>query len=175
MKKYIFVELFERYQLPLFRYLYLMSRNRETAEELLQETFYRAMISLQVEDILQARAWIFKVARNLYIDWTRKAKSEQRMVERIQLEFNSNSTIGNPEQKLDEKTRQQELEEVMSLLPERMQTILYLREVQGFSYKELASAMNLSDSQVKVTLHRAKDKFRYHDNLNKEALRNEER
>ena len=39
MKKYIFEELFEQYQLPLYRYLMQMSRNRETAEELLQETF----------------------------------------------------------------------------------------------------------------------------------------
>ncbi|SDJ65647.1 RNA polymerase sigma factor [Sediminibacillus albus] len=167
MKKYIFAELFEQFRLPLFRYLLQLTRNRELAEELLQETFYRAMVSLGVKDMLQARAWLFKVARNLYIDWTRKSKAEQRMVERVQMEYRSASDLGNPQEQLEKKNRQQELEAILAMLPERMRTILYLREIQGFTYKELSTAMNLTDSQVKITLHRARQKFRHYDQLKK--------
>ncbi|MCT2534807.1 sigma-70 family RNA polymerase sigma factor [Aquibacillus koreensis] len=167
MKKVIFTELFEQYRLPLFRYLMQMCRNRELAEELLQETFYRAMVSLKVKDVLQARGWLYKVARNLYIDSTRKAKAEQQMVGRVQSAYPSVSSLGDPQQELESKTRQQELKEILHMLPERMQTILYLREVQDFSYKELALAMNLSESQVKITLHRAREKFRYYDRIKK--------
>ena len=83
MQKNIFISLFETYQLPLYRYLLQMTRNEETAEELLQETFYRAMVSLKVENMNQAKAWLFKVARNLYIDQLRKAEAEERMLEKV--------------------------------------------------------------------------------------------
>ncbi|WP_226035099.1 RNA polymerase sigma factor [Aquibacillus saliphilus] len=174
-KKYIFAELFEQYRLPLYRYLFQMSRNRELAEELVQETFYRAMISLKVKNAVQAKAWLFKVARNLYIDWTRKSKSEQRMVERIQIEYDSTSNLGDPQEQLASKNRQTELEEIMELLPERMRTIIYLREILNFTYKELTVAMNLTESQVKVTLHRAREKFRHYDRLKKGEMNDEER
>ncbi|MFB4167814.1 RNA polymerase sigma factor [Virgibacillus sp. JSM 102003] len=165
MKRSIFTDLFEAYQLPLYRYLLQMSRNKQVAEELLQETFYRAMISLEVKNMAQAKAWLFKVARNLFIDWTRKSKSEQLMVERIQLERADNNNIGNPEEQLENLTKQVHIEEVLSRLPERMRTILYIREIQGFTYQEVATAMNLSVSQVKTTLFRARKKFRYYDQL----------
>ncbi|MGP4105593.1 sigma-70 family RNA polymerase sigma factor [Virgibacillus sp. L01] len=129
----------------------------------MQETFYRAKISLEVKNMAQAKAWLFKVARNLFIDWTRKSKSEQRMVERIQLERTVTNSIGNPEEQLEKK--QEQIEEVLSLLPERMRTILYIREIQGFTYLEVATAMNLSVSQVKTTLFRARKKFWYYDQL----------
>ncbi|PAV31003.1 hypothetical protein CIL05_04650 [Virgibacillus profundi] len=176
MKKYIFTELFEQYQLPLFRYLMQMTRNRELAEELLQETFYRAMVSLKVKNMLHARAWLFKVARNLFIDSVRKSNAEQRMVDKVKMEHIPISDLGNPEQQLEKRTRQEELEEVMGMLPERMQTILYLREIQGLTYKELSTTMNLTESQVKTTLHRARQKFREYDKrLRKGDLESEKR
>lgn len=175
LKHDLFTELFAQHQLPLYRYLFQLCRNREIVEELLQETFYRAMISLDVKKVIQVRAWLFKVAHNLYIDSTRKSKSEQRMIKRIQADYHGHSTIGNPEQQLAKKTRQEELELLLKMLPERMQTILYLREIQEFSYHELATTMNFTDSQVKTTLHRAKSKFRQYSQLYMEGIDNEER
>ncbi|TMN21368.1 RNA polymerase sigma factor [Lentibacillus cibarius] len=165
MKKQIFTELFAQYQLPLYRYLLQMSRDEDVAEELLQETFYRAMISLKVKNMIQAKAWLFKVARNLYIDRTRKSKSEKQMVERIQAEQLHTSEWGNPDEHLERMTKRDRIEKVFHHLPERMRTILYLREIQEFTYKEVATAMNLTESQVKTTLHRARKKFRYYDQL----------
>lgn len=168
LKKQIFAELFEQYRVPLFRYLLQMSRDREIAEELLQETFYRAMVSLKVKNVVQAKAWLYKVARNLFIDWTRNSKSEKIIVERLQVENKPISYFGNPELELDKKNRQEELEEILWMLPERMRTIIYLREIQGFTYRELKEAMNLTESQVKITLYRAREKFREHDQRRKE-------
>ncbi|RYG74377.1 sigma-70 family RNA polymerase sigma factor [Lentibacillus lipolyticus] len=165
LQKQTFRTLFEQFQHPLYRYLLQMSRNKQVAEELLQETFYRAMVSLRVDDVTQAKAWLFKVARNLYIDRTRKRKSEQRMIEQIQAESLHTSGLGDPEQHIDNLSKREHIENVFSRLPERMRTILYLREVQEFSYKEVAAAMNLTEGQVKTTLHRARKKFRDYDQL----------
>lgn len=162
MKKHIFTTLFETYELPLYRYLLQMTRNPEQAEELLQETFYRAMVSLRFKNLTNARAWLFKVARNLYIDSLRKAKTEEKILEHMKAQYQQ-VKFRVPEEELARKSRQEELEEVLHQLPERMRSILYLREIQGLSYKELETALNLNASQVKTTLHRAREKFRIYE------------
>ncbi|MHA6252381.1 RNA polymerase sigma factor [Oceanobacillus sp. CAU 1775] len=159
LKKYIFQSLFEGYQLPLYRYLLQMTRNKEQAEELLQETFYRALISLKVKDVTSARAWLFKVARNLYIDSVRKSSTEAKLLEQMKIQYRE-SKFRLPEDEVILKSRQEELEERLNQLPERMRSVLYLREVQGLSYKELEVTLSLTNAQVKSTLFRARAKFR---------------
>jgi RNA polymerase sigma factor (sigma-70 family) len=77
MKRETWADLFAAYQNPLYRYLYRMCGSREVAEELLQETFYRAMLSFTLRDAKAVRAWLYKVARHLYIDWLRRQTAER--------------------------------------------------------------------------------------------------
>ena len=160
MQKETFQALFSEYQEPLFTYLYRMCYSKETAEELVQETFYRAMVSLRPKDMRYARAWLHKVARNLYIDWLRRRVAEQKMIHSVEQSTPAISSWGIPEEYLKKHEDQQKIIWVMQQLPERMKTILYLREIEEFSYQELAEAMDMEMAQVKVTLHRAREKFR---------------
>ncbi|KZE52255.1 RNA polymerase subunit sigma-24 [Brevibacillus parabrevis] len=160
MKAQLWSEWFAQYQHPLYRYLYRMCGSREIAEELLQETFYRAMLSLSIQDARQARAWLYKVARNLYIDWLRKKTSEKSMLENLRRLFSPSSRSYEPEAVYRQKEDKERVEWILQQLPERMRTILYLRQVEEFSYQELAATLDMSMDQVKVTLHRARKKFR---------------
>lgn len=160
MKAQSWSELFADYQYPLYRYLFRMCGSREVAEELLQETFYRAMLSLSIQDARQVRAWLYKVARNLYVDWLRRQTSEQKMLENIKRLIPAASHTYEPEVALRQKEDKEKVEWVMQQLPERMRTILYLREIEDFSYQELGATLDLSLDQVKVTLYRAREKFR---------------
>ncbi|GGH75777.1 RNA polymerase sigma-70 factor (ECF subfamily) [Pullulanibacillus pueri] len=159
MNKKTFSVLFGQFYSPLYHYLYRMTGSHEDAEELLQETFYKAMLSLKIKNLHQTRAWLFKVARNLYVDWVRKHAREQHMLHHMQEDMPIVSHLGNPEKDYDIKERQLELHQLMQKLPERMRTLLYLREVEGFSYQELCATLELTMNQVKVTLHRAREKF----------------
>ncbi|GCL73986.1 MULTISPECIES: RNA polymerase sigma factor [Paenibacillus] len=160
MQKDSFTELFRMFQPSLYRYLYRMCGSKEVAEELLQETFYRAMLSLRLEDMRLARAWLYKVARNLFIDWVRKRKGEAEMLQAIEIHASGTSPMPTPEEALQLKEQRRKMTGVMRKLPEHYRTILYLREMEGFSYQELAETLDLSMSQVKVMLHRSRDKFR---------------
>jgi RNA polymerase sigma factor (SigM family) len=160
MKRETWADLFAAYQNPLYRYLYRMCGSREVAEELLQETFYRAMLSFTLRDAKAVRAWLYKVARHLYIDWLRRQTAERKMVDSICRLVGRGYAGGDPETAYEQKEAAQTVERIMRQLPERMRTILYLREIEGFSYDELAAAMELNMNQVKVTLHRAREKFR---------------
>lgn len=72
MKAQLWSEWIAEHQHPLYRYLYRVCGLREIAEELLQETCHRAMLSLSIQAARQAQAWGCKAARHLYMDWLRK-------------------------------------------------------------------------------------------------------
>ncbi|HEX7063908.1 MAG TPA: RNA polymerase sigma factor [Bacillales bacterium] len=123
MQSNTFSKLFDQFHPSLYRYLYRMTGSHTEAEELLQETFVKAMVSLKVKNLKQARAWLYKVARNLYVDWVRKNSAEQRMVDQVKQGTSTISPLGNPEKEYDQKEQQQKLAQIMRLMPERMRTI----------------------------------------------------
>ena len=71
----VLLRLYEAYGRELFLYLYSLCKSRETAEDLMQETFVKALLSLP-DGHANVRAWLYMVARNLYYDMCRKRKRE---------------------------------------------------------------------------------------------------
>lgn len=161
MKNYQLVDLFKLYSKPLYYYLWKMSGSAHLAEDLTQETFVRATISLQSYEGEEARAWLFKVARNVYIDEWRKRKRRQSISLKwlFQPTKEMISPYGLPEETILAQEGANDLEEILALLPEHYRTILYLREVEQFSYGEIKEALELSEDQVKVHLYRARKKL----------------
>jgi RNA polymerase sigma factor (sigma-70 family) len=150
MREETFTALFNELQNPLYTYLIRMAGSREVAEELMQETFYRAMVSLKSSDLQYARAWLYKVARHLYVDWLRKHTIEKRLLENMEQVSDGISRLGNPEEAWQRKDTQDKIAWVMKRLPERMRTLIYLREIEDFSYQELAETMEMNMNQIKV-------------------------
>ena len=162
MKNQQLEKLYEVYSKPLYYFLWKMSGSAHLAEDLTQETFVRATISLHTYDGEEARAWLFKVARNIYIDEWRKRKRRQA-IPLLKLFYTPDemlSPYGLPEETVLSQERTDDLLELLSFLPEHYRTIIYLREVEEFTYLEIKEAMNLTDDQVKVTLFRARKKLK---------------
>ena len=70
------------------------------------------------------------------------------------------NTYRTPEEVLATRERTKLIQQVMKKLPEQHRTILLLREINELSYKELCEIMDMNMSQVKVTLYRARSRFR---------------
>lgn len=154
--------LYRHYAESLYYYLLKISGSPHLAEELVQETFYRATVSLDLYQMEEARAWLFKVARNTYIDEWRKRKRRKWLpfYEHLFTKESMLSPYGEPESDLLRKENRQLVKEGLEALPEAYRTILYLREFQQFSYSELQFILNMNDNQVKVNLHRARQKLK---------------
>lgn len=153
-------DLFRHYAKPLYFYLLKMTGSETTAEDLVQETFYRATVSLTVTKMADMRAWLFKVARNAYIDEWRKRSRWKWLPFREEVFRESYiSPYGQPLETLLASEMAGDITDLMSYLPENYRTILYLREFEQFSYVELGQALGLTESQVKVTLHRARKRL----------------
>ncbi|WP_449538070.1 sigma-70 family RNA polymerase sigma factor [Ferdinandcohnia sp. Marseille-Q9671] len=150
-------DIYRRYAEPLYYYLLRMSGSANLAEELVQETFFRATVSLSFYKYEDVKPWLFKVARNTYLDEWRKRQRWKWVP--FYDSGDMTSPYGIPEDEMLGKETAEELTDLLDLLPENYRTIIYLREIAEFSYEEIQEAMELSESQVKVTLHRARKKL----------------
>lgn len=147
---------------PLYFYLLKLTGSAHIAEELVQETFYRATLSLDLYEDGQVKSWLFKVARNAYMDEWRKRKRWNWVPFYDYLANSADlvSPYGVPAEAFAKKEIGEEVRDVMEMLPENYRSILYLREYEQFSYEELGATLGLSLDQVKVTLYRARQRFK---------------
>jgi RNA polymerase sigma factor (SigM family) len=150
-------DLYRMYAESLYYYLLRLSGSPTVAEELVQETFFRATLSLHFYKYEEVRPWLYKVARNAYLDEWRKRKRWKWIpfFEKDEMK----SPYGLPEEEMLNLETQEEVKELLDLLPENYRSILYLREFEEFSYQEIQETLDLTESQVKVTLHRARKRL----------------
>lgn len=150
-----FSELVARYQDPVFRFLLRLTRSRDDAMDLTQDTFMRAYQSLdrwRPEALF--RTWLFRIARNLALDRFRHAK----IVEFVDLEEEREiqDLHAGPESIVETAQQYHLLEKALARLPAEQREIILLREIEGLSYDEIAHVLALQIGTVKSRLARAR-------------------
>jgi RNA polymerase sigma-70 factor, ECF subfamily len=144
-------EAFEVYVDDLYRYLYSLSKNHHTAEDLVQETFYRAYLQLLEDDINHIKPWLFKVAYHAFIDFIRKHK---RLV--ITDEIHTRMSMKTPEIDLLEKEGFTELMDDIHSLKESEMHALLLCDLHQLSLKEAAEILQFNLNTLKSHLSRGR-------------------
>lgn len=150
-------ELYQSYVQDVYRYLRSLCHDHHVAEDLMQETFYRAYLYLENCREDKIKPWLFRVAYNAFVDYTRK---EKRSIAKAADYFNA---LADPDTTEDTLLRQERMEEmVLSIdrLPENQRHALLLYDFHGMSYKEAAEIMEVGLSQYKILLFRARQKLR---------------
>jgi len=142
-------ELYEKLGKEIFGYCCgLSGGDPELAGDIMQDTFIRAMTNMDVLENLdpkQRRAWLYKTAKNIFIDRVRRAASEQQKLHYF-----------NPEE-LDENTFDDiEAQQILLLLPPELRTLFRMRYIDGYNSSELGEIFNLSPSTVRAKLSAAK-------------------
>lgn len=147
--------LYEKYYLKVYSFLKKLSRSNNIAEDLTQETFVLALLKLPGETEYML-SWLYKVAKNLYIDWVRKSGRE---IFDDQLELKSKSIENDPLADILRKEKQEILHykiNELSLIERKMILYFYFKEL---STREIAALLGVSAGSVRVTLHRARTKL----------------
>jgi RNA polymerase sigma-70 factor (ECF subfamily) len=161
---------FERVTLVHIHALYNMAlkltRNEAEAEDLLQDTYVRAFRFFDhFESGTNAKAWLFKILRNSFINRYRRAQKRPEEVDfsRIDEVFESivesgvtSVKIKGPEEELLSRSLNEPVQDALRDLPEDYRMVLLLAVVEGFSYKEIAVAMDCPIGTVMSRLHRAR-------------------
>jgi len=160
-------ELFEREALPhvdrLFSAALRYTRDPTDAEDLVQETAAKAFRSFhQYEPGTNLRAWLYRILHTTYISMYRKA--QRRPQESLQEEIDdfsfydevARSGTGSAEREVLESITDDEVKQALAELPETFRVAVYLADVEGFAYKEIAEIMDTPVGTVMSRLHRGR-------------------
>lgn len=144
-------ELINLYKDDLFRFLVHLTRNQELANDILQESFLKLLTKINtIKKPEQLKSWLFRIAKNQFIDHTRK-KSYQSSV----------SLDSVPELKDNEFDSEKErqmfiLQEAIKRLPEKERLIIVCVDLEQRSYSEASDILEISESALKSRLFRAR-------------------
>jgi RNA polymerase sigma-70 factor, ECF subfamily len=163
--------LFARFQKPLFNFFYRMVGRRETAEDLVQETFVKLCRFGHTFCGSNAKftTWLYSVAGNQCRDYIRHsnrrpetpvADMEETYSEEDQVELPLASLESPVEEHLLQMELREELKVAIKSLPEKERTAIILREYHGLEYKEIAETLGCPIGSVKVLIFRARQRLR---------------
>jgi len=164
---------FEQQALPFADSLYgaamRMTKNPEDASDLVQETFIKAFRAYsRFEQGSNMKAWLFRILTNTYITLYRK---RQREGFQSALDDMADWQVGNAPSLTQTTTRSAEADAIdrmpssvvkkaLSDLPEERRLVVYLADVEGFSYQEIADIMDTPTGTVMSRLHRGRSELR---------------
>jgi RNA polymerase sigma-70 factor, ECF subfamily len=165
LEETVLEELFQQYRNIIYRYILLMTKCKEEAEDLTQEVFinaYRGLTNYRGES--SYKTWLYSIARNVIIDNYRKKRKINCLID-LDLSLSDQNQLV-PEEVLDRKEKTQILYRAIMELKLPYREIIILRKIKGYSTVETADILGCAEGKVKVTLHRALQRLR--DKLNRD-------
>lgn len=139
----------------LFRLALRITRNRQEAEDVVQDTLIRLWEGRdQLNEIKNLGTYAMTICRNLSLDHI--DRMEHRNISLDEEVHDRQNNDRSPDERLMNIQRHEAVNDIISQLPEKQRTIIQLRDIEGKNYQEIAETMNLSLSDVKVTLFRAR-------------------
>lgn len=158
-----FEDVYKRYYRDVYYFLLSMSSDPELAEELTQETFYRALRNIHdFKGECQLRSWLCQIGKNLYLSWVKKQK---HLADREQAPGESSISQGtaqeegSPEQRYIRKEEALTIYKILHLLKEPYKEVFTLRTLGELSYKEIGEIFGQGEGWARVNYHRAKLKL----------------
>lgn len=142
----------DRFSDGVFRFIMKNLRHRADAEDVVQVAFERLWKTHQTIPAESARSFLFTTAYRYMIDWIRKNKRIHVLDEQLDQRGSNTQQSGFEAREILEKS--------LAILPEVQRAALLLRDYEGYSYKEIAAILTLSESQVKVYIFRARKKLK---------------
>ena len=160
MENDVLAVVYRAYSREIYLYLYGLSHNRQLSEDLMQETFAKALITVVTADT-GIRAWLYKVARNLYFNTYRKDK---RLI--IGLENDENKAEireeieESPLSKLLTTEREEVLFKALNKLEGKKREVLLLQYFSGLSGKDIAKLLDITTENARILAFRGKKELK---------------
>lgn len=136
----------------LYGYALKFLRNSEDAQDIVQDIFEKLWINRKKVEVEKAKSWMFTSAHNAMLNLIKKNQrtqypGDEKLTENCRPDANTFES-------------KQLVDRAVNILPPIQKSIILLRDLEGYSYEEIGDILQLSDSQVKVYLFRARNKIK---------------
>ncbi|WP_400242159.1 RNA polymerase sigma factor [Niallia sp. JL1B1071] len=152
-KDKIILEWYEKFGDAIFKYILIMIQDYQQAEDLTNETFFKAFLHLDTfKGQSSEKTWLYRIAHNLTVDMIRKKKPLLLLKEAFLLKKDDCPL---PDEILQMKEQSLDLYHALSSLKKSYREVIILRKLKEFSIEETAEILGWSEGKVKSTLFRA--------------------
>jgi RNA polymerase sigma factor, sigma-70 family len=149
-----FEELYNLNSKYVYRYIFSLCKDEHTANDILSETFYRAICSAdKFRGDCSVRVWLCQIAKNLYFNFAKKNKLTTELSDELR-------SGENLEARLVNKSQAFEIHRALHLLNEPYKEVFSLRLFSELSFSDIGELFGKSESWARVTFYRAKNKIR---------------
>lgn len=139
----------------VMRVAYHITYNMDVSEDICQEAFIRFYEkNIDFRSIDESKYWLIRVVKNMSINVVKRKAREQATVERLKQA--PSAPILNGEQTLLGNETRTLVREAVEKLPDKLKSVLVLKEYADLNYKQIAEILRISESNVKVRVHRAR-------------------
>lgn len=143
----------------LFRLALRITLDHAEAEDIVEDTLLRVWSKRdEMEEVENLEAYCLTICRNFALD--RSAKMEAQNVSLDAQPYDTVDLSPDPQAQMEQAERLEIVRRIFATLPERQRTILQLRDIEGKSVRETADILQMSEANVKVMLHRARQLLR---------------
>ncbi|WP_435416238.1 RNA polymerase sigma factor [Polaribacter aestuariivivens] len=155
-----FSELINTYKDLVFSLAVKITKNREEAEEISQDTFVKAYKNLsKFKGDSKFSTWLYRITYHTCLDALKKNKKHTNSFELNEITLNQIQTTDNALQTLERKERAKIMDRCLLQLPEEERSILWLFYYKELSLREIIEVTSLSEANIKVKLHRGRKKL----------------
>lgn len=149
-----FEEVYKRYFKDVYKYALSLTRDEHTAEEITQETFFKALKSIdQFDGRCKLYVWLCQIAKNTYFTNRQRVAKGNELIE----EPLTNDTL---EDRLLDKESFFEIHKILHTLEEPYKEVFSLRAFGELSFRQIGELFGKTESWARVTYHRAKMKIK---------------
>ena len=144
----------------LYGYALTLTRDTTEAEDLVQETYVRAARATNRPDIdSNLKGWLFVIMRNAWLNQIRHKKSGPLFVE-LETNESTHEAQDNPHVVYLRKLEREQVRQAIESLPDAYREIVVLRDIEGFTYQEIATVLDCPAGTVMSRLGRARGRLR---------------
>lgn len=137
----------DSYSDSLYRFILKHIKDEDIAKDIVQDTYEKVWRKVNDIESTNAKSYMFTTAHHTLVDYTRKAKKQGEFTETV-------------ENSLKHDKHYSDIKEVLNIaldkLPDIQKSVVLLRDYEGYDYTEIGKITNLTESQVKVYIFRAR-------------------
>ena len=158
MERFNIEEMYNKYFKTVYKFLLALTSNPDIAEELTQETFYKAMIKINTyRNECKLSTWLCQIAKNL---WLNELKKQNKIVSMENDNIGLMKMQSNLEDDFLEEQDKQELYAKINKLDDDIKNIFFLKLSGNFTFKEIGEILGKSEVWARVNFYRGKQKLK---------------